>query len=227
MTVPPNKTRISVQLPLAGVTAAGNLAASIGTGATSMTILVTSTCPFAVTGSSGSNLPGDIVVGGTDVGPALAVSPLSAGQQVITLAAMSSAHVAAESVVQDDVPKCRTGSTYVSLAPARILDTRNGTGLSGTFTSTVPRSLQVTGVGGVPSGAIAVTGNLTVTNQTSPGYAALTTVSDPGSLHQHPQLPARRQPGQRGDRTLGLGRRPVDHLRRLRRGCHDRPASST
>ena len=71
------------------------------------------------------------------------------------------------------------GATYVSLTPARILDSRNGTGLSGTFTSTVPRSLQVTGVGGVPSGAIAVTGNLTVTNQTSAGYAALTTVSTP------------------------------------------------
>ena len=61
-----------------------------------------------------------------------------------------------------------TGATYVSLAPARILDTRNGTGLSGTFTSTVPRSLQVTGVGGVPSGAIAVTGNLTVTEPDEP-----------------------------------------------------------
>jgi hypothetical protein len=71
------------------------------------------------------------------------------------------------------------GATYVSLTPARILDSRNGTGLSGKFTSASPRSLQVTGVGGVPSNAIAVTSNLTVTNQTSPGFAALTTVSTP------------------------------------------------
>src|SRR5665811_2202846 len=71
------------------------------------------------------------------------------------------------------------GATYVSLTPARILDSRNGTGLSGTFTSASPRSLQVTGVGGVPSNAIAVTGNLTVTNQTSAGFVALTTVSTP------------------------------------------------
>ena len=71
------------------------------------------------------------------------------------------------------------GATYVSLAPARILDTRNNTGLAGAFTSGSPRSLAVTGHGGVPSGAIAVTGTLTVTDQTSPGYAALTTVSTP------------------------------------------------
>jgi hypothetical protein len=71
------------------------------------------------------------------------------------------------------------GATYVSLAPARILDTRSNTGLSGAFTSASPRSLQVTGVASVPSNAIAVTGNLTVTNQTSPGFVALTTVSTP------------------------------------------------
>jgi hypothetical protein len=72
-----------------------------------------------------------------------------------------------------------SGATYHSLTPARLLDTRDGTGLSGVFTSAVPRSLQVTGVSGVPSGAIAVTGNLTVTGQTSPGFLALTTVSTP------------------------------------------------
>jgi hypothetical protein len=71
------------------------------------------------------------------------------------------------------------GATYVSLAPARILDSRVGTGLSGKFSSGSPRQLQVTGVAGVPSNAIAVTGSLTVTNQTSPGFASLTTVSTP------------------------------------------------
>ena len=68
-------------------------------------------------------------------------------------------------------------NTYHSLTPDRILDTRVGTGLSGTFATTVPRSFAVTGVGGVPADAIAVTGNLTVTNQTSPGFVALTAVS--------------------------------------------------
>jgi hypothetical protein len=70
------------------------------------------------------------------------------------------------------VPAPPTGATYVPLTPARILDTRDGTGgLSTTpFTSNVARTFQVTGHGGVPSGATAVTGNLTVTQQTNPGY---------------------------------------------------------
>ena len=73
----------------------------------------------------------------------------------------------------------RTGATYISLSPSRILDTRSGTGLSGVFTSTVPRALAVTGHAGVPASAIAVTGNVTVTAQTSAGFVSLTTVSTP------------------------------------------------
>jgi spore germination protein YaaH/serine protease inhibitor ecotin len=66
-----------------------------------------------------------------------------------------------------------SGSSYVPLAPTRILDTRNGTGgLSGGFTSGVPRTFQVTGtaLSGVPAGATAVTGVLTVTRSTGAGY---------------------------------------------------------
>jgi hypothetical protein len=61
------------------------------------------------------------------------------------------------------------GSAYVPLTPSRILDTRTGTGLSGPFSTHVARALTVTG-GGVPADATAVTGNLTVTGQTSGGY---------------------------------------------------------
>jgi hypothetical protein len=63
-----------------------------------------------------------------------------------------------------------SGATYVPLNPSRILDTRSGTGLSGPFGSHAARTFGVTGRGGVPSNAIAVTGNLTVTGQTSNGY---------------------------------------------------------
>jgi serine protease inhibitor ecotin len=63
-----------------------------------------------------------------------------------------------------------SGSTYHALAPARILDSRIGTGLSNAFSSHVARSFQVTGNGGVPAGANAVTGNLTVTQQSGLGY---------------------------------------------------------
>ena len=60
-----------------------------------------------------------------------------------------------------------TGATYVALTPARLLDSRVGNGLSGPFSAGVPRTFQVTGRGGVPANAVAVTGNLTVTNQTA------------------------------------------------------------
>jgi spore germination protein YaaH len=63
-----------------------------------------------------------------------------------------------------------SGATYVALNPARVLDTRSGTGLGGPSSSHAARTFQVTGQGGVPSNAIAVTGNLTVTAQTGPGY---------------------------------------------------------
>jgi hypothetical protein len=64
-------------------------------------------------------------------------------------------------------------ATYVPLSPARILDTRHGTGLSGAFASQVARTFVVAGKGGVPTGAIGVTGNLTVTGQTTAGFVFL------------------------------------------------------
>ena len=62
--------------------------------------------------------------------------------------------------------------SLVPITPTRVLDTRNGTGgLSGPFTNHAARTFQVTGgSSGVPAGAKAVTGNLTVTGQTSNGY---------------------------------------------------------
>jgi len=66
-----------------------------------------------------------------------------------------------------------TSSDYYALTPTRLLDSRNGTGLSGAFGSHEPRSFAVAGVGGVPGNATAVTGNLTVTDQTNPGYLYL------------------------------------------------------
>jgi hypothetical protein len=62
------------------------------------------------------------------------------------------------------------GATFHALNPSRVLDTRTGNGLSGVFTASVARTFQVTGRGGVPANATAVTGNLTVTGQTSRGY---------------------------------------------------------
>jgi len=66
-----------------------------------------------------------------------------------------------------------TGATYNALPPARILDTRNGTGTGG-GTNPVGQGatieLQVTGAGGVPaSGVAAVALNVTATGASGPG----------------------------------------------------------
>jgi hypothetical protein len=66
-----------------------------------------------------------------------------------------------------------SGSTFVPVTPARLLDSRFGIGLSGPFSRNAPRSWQVAGLGGVPAGASAVTGNFTVTGSTGPGFALL------------------------------------------------------
>jgi hypothetical protein len=61
-----------------------------------------------------------------------------------------------------------SGATYHAITPTRALDTRSGTGgLAGPFTNHAARTFTVSGI---PSTATAVTGNLTVTGQTSSGY---------------------------------------------------------
>jgi hypothetical protein len=65
------------------------------------------------------------------------------------------------------------GATYKTVTPVRLLDTRSANGLSGKFTANVSRTWPIAGRGGVPAGAIAVTGNLTVVNQTKSGFVAL------------------------------------------------------
>ncbi|MGA2513427.1 MAG: invasin domain 3-containing protein [Candidatus Limnocylindrales bacterium] len=79
-----------------------------------------------------------------------------------------------------------TASTYFPLStPARVVDTRLGLGISTKLTANVPASFQVWGDGYVPSGASAVTGNVTVVNETSswavylgPIYQAYPTTSN-------------------------------------------------
>jgi hypothetical protein len=64
-----------------------------------------------------------------------------------------------------------TGATYHALSPARVLDTRTGTGgITGAFVAHVAQTFQLAGDGGVGLSATAVTGNVTVTQQTSRGF---------------------------------------------------------
>ena len=69
-------------------------------------------------------------------------------------------------------------TTYVPIAPTRIVDSRSGSvslaHLSGKFTTSVARTFQVAGLGPIPANAVAVTGNATVTNQNHAGYLAVT-----------------------------------------------------
>jgi hypothetical protein len=63
------------------------------------------------------------------------------------------------------------GAGYHALTPARLVDTRVGNGISGALPNKAPRDFQVVGRGGVPGGAVAVTGNLTVVaNASDYGY---------------------------------------------------------
>jgi hypothetical protein len=61
-----------------------------------------------------------------------------------------------------------SGSRYVPLTPARLLDTRSGNGLSGHITANTPATFFVGGRDCVPLSATAVTGNVTVVNETFP-----------------------------------------------------------
>ena len=60
-----------------------------------------------------------------------------------------------------------TGATYHPIAPTRLLDTRTGNGLVGSLAAGKPRTFQVAGRGGIPAGAVAVTGNLTAVDPTN------------------------------------------------------------
>ena len=80
---------------------------------------------------------------------------------------------AATDVVADVVGWYPSGTDYEGLTPARLLDTRNGTGAvsSGALAAGSVQRLKVTGRGGVPStGVKAVVLTVVVTGPQQPGY---------------------------------------------------------
>jgi hypothetical protein len=60
-----------------------------------------------------------------------------------------------------------SGATYHPITPARVLDTRSGNGLATRLTANTPVTFQITGRGGVPAGATAVTANVTIVGETA------------------------------------------------------------
>ena len=119
-----------------------------------------------------------------------------------------------------------TGSVYVPLTPNRVLDTRSNLGITGKIHNQVAATFQVTGLHpldvttNVPTDAVGVTGNLTVTQQSALGYLSLTPEPDQQSNDLDPQLPDHEQLGQRGHWLSWLGRQAERHLRRPA-GRHD------
>ncbi len=81
------------------------------------------------------------------------------------------------------IPIAAITSTYHPISPARLLDTRNGNGLSGHFSAKTPRTFQITGRQDIPVGATAVTGNVTVVGSTAAWavYLGPSPVADPTS----------------------------------------------
>jgi hypothetical protein len=66
------------------------------------------------------------------------------------------------------------GVSFHTIDPARILDSRNGTGgISNALAANTPATITVWGHGGVPSGAVAIAANLTDVPAGTPGFAAV------------------------------------------------------
>jgi hypothetical protein len=67
-----------------------------------------------------------------------------------------------------------TGASYIAITPTRVLDSRTGNGMVGgtanDISANAPFTFSVAGLSLIPSNALAVTGNLTVTDQTT-GWA--------------------------------------------------------
>jgi hypothetical protein len=74
-----------------------------------------------------------------------------------------------------------SGAQFHPLNPTRILDSRTPTGIAGPIPAQSARTLAVWTVGNVPTGAIAISANLTITQQAMLGYIAVGPTIVPGS----------------------------------------------
>ena len=82
------------------------------------------------------------------------------------------------------------GAQYHTLVPAQILNSRSATsGIIGPIAANSAKTLEVTGNGGVPTAAIAITANLTATGQTAGGFAAIGPTIDPSTPFSNLNFP--------------------------------------
>ena len=156
-TIPANAVAITGNVTVAGQSGAGYLSV----GPTAIVNPTSSTLNFPVGDSRANNLTLPL----NAAGDLAAVYKAGAGKTTHVILDVTGYFLA------DD-----TGATYHPVAPARVLDSRPAynIGLSGKFVANTPRSFQVSGHAGVPAGALAITGNLTVVGQSKAGYVSLT-----------------------------------------------------
>ncbi len=103
--------------------------------------------------------------------PNLVVTGISTTGQVSFYNSAGTTHVIAD-IVGYYAPT--GGSTYTAITPARVLDSRDGTGGYPTaWPANTARPLSVTGANGVPANATAVVLNVTATSPTAPGYLTI------------------------------------------------------
>ena len=171
-----NASGIDITLPLA-VHIKGKVTNAGGAGLLDITVSVY--FPDAISCGSTSTLadgtysfpvaPGSYLIKFSDVSKTYATGWYSTAGFTYAQTGASQISLTSSDATGKDVTLPLAGATYFPLTPTRLLDTRNGTGLSSTFSSHVARTFQVTG-GAIPASATAVTGNLTVTQQTSAGF---------------------------------------------------------
>jgi hypothetical protein len=163
----------TTNVPAYATAVTGMLSAS---GSTSAGYLALTPVPNNNPNTSNLNFPkGDTRATGVTV----PLNPNGSGTLSVTLGATSGTKAQAAFDVTGYFVLGTSGSTYFSVTPNRLLDTRSGLGTYNGKKHTVlagsPITLQVTGgTTTVPTGATAVTGNLTVTDQSKKGCLTLT-----------------------------------------------------
>jgi len=102
--------------------------------------------------------------------PNLVTVKLGTGGKVSFANAVGAVDVVADLVGYFDA---NTGDSFHVLAPTRALDSRSGAGWLGALAQGAPRSLQLTGANGIPSGAHAVLANVTATAGTANSFVTV------------------------------------------------------
>ncbi len=110
---------------------------------------------------------------GTTIPNAVTVK-VGTGDSIDIYSQLGNAHVIVDVVgYYEDATQASGGAGFTPLSPSRILDSRSGTQVgpySTPWTPETTRSVDVTGVGGVPDGADAVVLNATVTGTTAGSF---------------------------------------------------------